>query len=229
MEPIKQEANLSFSIDNILRDDFSKKAKRWPSSSNLSTDPYKSGSAARCWPASAPLLKCYAVRYNPVFLRLLPNVQRMGSRLHQVNRVKELILSQHPHRIEEDRLHCEDEEKYHERQADHQPGDDTEENDRDKDSEAEKCIKEKTSSLRKRRNRSHFTQYQLQYLEKIFSRQQYLTRDERTILARGLEMTELQIRNWFQNRRYHKKHRAIGESKREKTDSLRTTTSKTME
>ena len=107
--------------------------------------------------------------------------------------------------------------------------DDTEENDRDKDSEAEKCIKEKTSSLRKRRNRSHFTQYQLQYLEKIFSRQQYLTRDERTILARGLEMTELQIRNWFQNRRYHKKHRAIGEAKREKTDSLRTTTSKTVE
>ena len=122
MEPIKQEANLSFSIENILRDDFSKKAKRWPSSSNLSTDPCKSGSAARCWPASAPLLKCYAVRYNPVFLRLLPNVQRMGSRLHQVNRVKELILSQHPHRIEEDRLHCEDEEKYHERKADHQPG-----------------------------------------------------------------------------------------------------------
>lgn len=120
MEPIKQEANLSFSIENILRDDFSKKTKRVPSSSNLLTDPYKFGSAGRCWPASAPLLKCYAVRYNPVFLRLLPNVQRMGSRLHQVNRVKELILSQHPHRIEEDRLRCEDEEKYHERQADHQ-------------------------------------------------------------------------------------------------------------
>lgn len=121
MEPIKQEAKLSFSIENILRDDFSKKAKRLPSCSNLSTDPYKFGSAARCWPASAPLLKCYAVRYNPVFLRLLPNAQRMGSRLHQVNRVKELILSQHPHRLEEDRLHCEDEEKYHERQADHRP------------------------------------------------------------------------------------------------------------
>ena len=76
---------------------------------------------------------------------------------------------------------------------------------------------------RKRRIRSHFTQRQLQYLEKIFSRQQYLTRDERTLLARGLEMTELQIRNWFQNRRYQKKHRALANQenkKEEKPDSL---------
>ena len=72
---------------------------------------------------------------------------------------------------------------------------------------------------RKRRNRSHFTQRQLQYLEKIFSRQQYLTRDERTLLARGLEMTELQIRNWFQNQRYQKKHRANENKKQEKPES----------
>ena len=72
---------------------------------------------------------------------------------------------------------------------------------------------------RKRRNRSHFTQRQLQYLEKIFSRQQYLTRDERTLLARGLEMTELQIRNWFQNRRYQKKHCATKNTKQDELDS----------
>ena len=82
----------------------------------------------------------------------------------------------------------------------------------------ETCLTEGVPK-RKRRNRSHFTQRQLQYLEKIFSRQQYLTRDERTLLARGLEMTELQIRNWFQNQRYQKKHRANENKKQEKPES----------
>ena len=81
----------------------------------------------------------------------------------------------------------------------------------------ETCLSENVPK-RKRRNRSHFTQRQLQYLEKIFSRQQYLTRDERTLLARGLEMTELQIRNWFQNQRYQKKHRANENKKQEKLE-----------
>ena len=36
-------------------------------------------------------------------------MQRMGARLHQENRVKELILGQQPQRIEEDRLSCDDE------------------------------------------------------------------------------------------------------------------------
>ena len=83
----------------------------------------------------------------------------------------------------------------------------------------ETCFNEKAPVKRKRRNRSHFTQRQLQYLEKIFSRQQYLTRDERTLLARGLEMTELQIRNWFQNRRYQRKHRANENTKQDEPDS----------
>ena len=81
----------------------------------------------------------------------------------------------------------------------------------------ETCLVENVPK-RKRRNRSHFTQRQLQYLEKIFSRQQYLTRDERTLLARGLEMTELQIRNWFQNQRYQKKHRSNENKKQEKLE-----------
>lgn len=63
-------------------------------------------------------------------------------------------------------------------------------------------VGEDLTPKRKRRHRSHFTQHQLKHLEKLFSLQKYLTRDERTLLARGLEMTELQIRNWFQNRRY---------------------------
>ena len=86
------------------------------------------------------------------------------------------------------------------------------------ESKSGKCSSE-AGPKRKRRNRSHFTQRQLQYLEKIFSRQQYLTRDERTMLARGLEMTELQIRNWFQNRRYQKKHRANEDNKLDEPDT----------
>ena len=71
----------------------------------------------------------------------------------------------------------------------------------------------------KRRNRSHFTQHQLQYLERLFSRQKYLTRNERMVLARMLDMTELQIRNWFQNRRYLKRRLAIENGKQDKADS----------
>jgi hypothetical protein len=66
-------------------------------------------------------------------------------------------------------------------------------------------IKEQPS--RTRRNRSHFTQMQIKYLEDYFSRSSYLSRDERTVLAQALNMTELQIRNWFQNKRYQKKHK----------------------
>ena len=84
---------------------------------------------------------------------------------------------------------------------------------------SKKCGKDGSTRKRKRRHRSHFTKHQLQYLEKLFSRQKYLTRDERTLLARSLEMTELQIRNWFQNRRYLKRHRANENPKQDELDS----------
>ena len=69
------------------------------------------------------------------------------------------------------------------------------------------------SAVKKKRNRSHFTQVQLKYLEDVFTRQQYLTRDERALLASALDMTELQIRNWFQNRRYQLRHRGINRAR----------------
>ena len=69
------------------------------------------------------------------------------------------------------------------------------------------------SAVKKKRNRSHFTQGQLKYLEDVFTRQQYLTRDERAMLATVLNMTELQIRNWFQNRRYQLRHRGLNRAK----------------
>ena len=68
-------------------------------------------------------------------------------------------------------------------------------------------------ATKKKRNRSHFTQIQLKYLDDVFSRQQYLTRDERALLAGALDMTELQIRNWFQNRRYQLRHRGLNRAR----------------
>jgi len=68
-------------------------------------------------------------------------------------------------------------------------------------------------AAKKKRNRSHFTQIQLKYLDDVFSRQQYLTRDERALLAGALDMTELQIRNWFQNRRYQLRHRGLNRAR----------------
>lgn len=60
---------------------------------------------------------------------------------------------------------------------------------------------------KKKRAKSQFTEMQLKYLENYFSDNSYLSRDERTVLAQALDMTELQIRNWFQNKRYQKKHK----------------------
>ena len=60
-----------------------------------------------------------------------------------------------------------------------------------------------------KKSRTRFTQRQRIYLEDVFSRQKYLTRDERALLASVLFLTELQIRNWFQNRRYQLKHQRL--------------------
>lgn len=84
----QQKTSLSFSIDNILRDDFPKQRKPRISAVSFPTVQSKFGR----WP-SAPFYRCFAVRYNPVLVRLLPNMQRFGERLQQANRVRELILA----------------------------------------------------------------------------------------------------------------------------------------
>lgn len=68
---------------------------------------------------------------------------------------------------------------------------------------------EEKDGRKKKRIRNRFTQRQINYLEDVFSRQMYLTRDERALLAKILYMTELQIRNWFQNRRYQFRNKTI--------------------
>lgn len=43
--------------------------------------------------------------------------------------------------------------------------------------------------------------YQVAELEKRFHKQKYLASAERAALARGLKMTDAQVKTWFQNRR----------------------------
>ena len=68
---------------------------------------------------------------------------------------------------------------------------------------------EEKEARKKKRIRNRFTQRQINYLEDVFSRQMYLTRDERALLSKILYMTELQIRNWFQNKRYQFRNKTI--------------------
>ncbi|KAF3708578.1 Homeobox protein vent1 [Channa argus] len=53
----------------------------------------------------------------------------------------------------------------------------------------------------KRRVRTKFTPEQINKLEKIFSRHKYLEAGKRLKTAQKLNLTETQVRSWFQNRR----------------------------
>ncbi|XP_037797078.1 ventral anterior homeobox 2a-like [Penaeus monodon] len=52
-----------------------------------------------------------------------------------------------------------------------------------------------------KRHRTVFTESQLQRLEEEFQRQQYLVGPERKQLASQLQLSDLQLKVWFQNRR----------------------------
>ncbi|NXR35819.1 VENT1 protein, partial [Zosterops hypoxanthus] len=54
---------------------------------------------------------------------------------------------------------------------------------------------------RQRRARTAFTSEQVCRLEKTFQRHKYLGATERRKLAAALQLSEIQIKTWFQNRR----------------------------
>ena len=66
-----------------------------------------------------------------------------------------------------------------------------------------------------KRNRTVFTNDQLDKLELVFTRSKYLVGSERTALAAELNLNETQVKVWFQNRRI--KYRK--QSKSDKVDS----------
>lgn len=54
---------------------------------------------------------------------------------------------------------------------------------------------------RNKRVRTIFTPDQLEQLERIFEKQQYMVGSERYYLASKLQLSEAQVKVWFQNRR----------------------------
>lgn len=60
---------------------------------------------------------------------------------------------------------------------------------------------EKKPVLKSKRVRTIFTPEQLELLEAEFERQQYMVGPERLYLAHTLQLTEAQVKVWFQNRR----------------------------
>lgn len=58
-----------------------------------------------------------------------------------------------------------------------------------------------SSSKKQRKARTAFSDHQLHSLEKSFTRQKYLSVQDRMELANKLGISDTQVKTWFQNRR----------------------------
>ena len=59
----------------------------------------------------------------------------------------------------------------------------------------------KMDSRKQRKARTAFTDYQLQTLERSFEKQKYLSVQDRQELAAKLNLSDTQVKTWYQNRR----------------------------
>merc|ERR1719264_2428826 len=58
-----------------------------------------------------------------------------------------------------------------------------------------------SNARKQRKARTAFTDYQLQTLERSFEKQKYLSVQDRQELAAKLNLTDTQVKTWYQNRR----------------------------
>ena len=61
--------------------------------------------------------------------------------------------------------------------------------------------KKRRRPLRKKKQRPLFSPLQIQTMEKEFAKQRYVTEEKRAQLALEVNLTEAQVKTWFQNRR----------------------------
>ena len=87
------------------------------------------------------------------------------------------------------------------------------EDDRESASEDEMTVEKKQRKTTKsRRKRTAFTSFQLKCLEEKFLMNKYLTIAERDMLAKSLQLSNKQVKTWFQNRRTKWKRENVGEA-----------------
>lgn len=74
--------------------------------------------------------------------------------------------------------------------------------------------KKRRCAMRKKKQRPLFSPHQIQTMEREFAKQRYVTEEKRAQLALEVDLTEAQVKTWFQNRRtkWKKETKEIKES-----------------
>lgn len=107
-----QKVDLSFSIENILRDDFARQRRR-TNFVSFHTAGKEAGFERRT--ANPVVYQCCAVRYSPVYLNCPPNMQTAeAGRLLKKSGGKDQFFREQTTAIEEDSLSCKGEEVHKE-------------------------------------------------------------------------------------------------------------------